>query len=233
MSRLKSNSNGRIWLGVILIIIGGIIFLNNFQFNFLHINIFSWPIILIIIGTLILINNRRSGFAFVLILVGIISLISRYMGMSFRYFIGEYWPIFIIGFGIYLIFKRANANDNDELDYTESEEHFLDTFSIFGDITKKVKTKNFLGGKITSLFSDLKIDLRECELKEKKELDSITIFGGTEIYIPIDWKVIFKATTIFGGFEDKRSKFHTVEQESENVLVVKGLVLFGGGEIKN
>ena len=57
---IRSNSNGRIWLGSILIVVGALIFLKNFHFDILNINIFSWPVILLIIGGIILANHKDS-----------------------------------------------------------------------------------------------------------------------------------------------------------------------------
>jgi hypothetical protein len=39
--------------------------------------------------------------------------------------------------------------------------------------------------------------------------------------------------TIFGGFGDKRRKDPNMVYDDKKLLVVKGFVLFGGGEIKN
>ena len=64
----------------------------------------------------------------------------------------------------------------------------------------------------------------------------LTIFGATEIFLPNDWEVIIKTTTIFGGFEDQRGKRRELDSDNEyqgKTLVIKGLVLFGSGEIKS
>ena len=102
-----NNKNGRTWLGVILIIIGGLIFLRNFQFDFLHINIFSWPVILLLIGIFFLVNHKDSFFGIILIVVGGTGIASQYLHISFRSVLSEYWPFLIIAFGIYLILKQS------------------------------------------------------------------------------------------------------------------------------
>ena len=202
-----NNKNGRTWLGIILIIIGGLIFLRNFHFDFMYINLFSWPVILLFIGIFFLFTHKNSFLGIILIAVGGTGIASKYLHISFRSVLSEYWPFLIIAFGIYLIFKHTGDTRRNNFDYLESEEVFLDTFSIFGDHTKRVKTNNFLGGKVTSLFSDLKIDLRDSALsKPNVELDTLTMFGATEIFIPQNWNVVIKTTTIFGGFEDLRRR---------------------------
>jgi len=228
------NSNGRIWLGAILIVIGALIFLKNFHFNILYIDIFSWPFILLVIGIIILVNRKDSIFGLILVIVGGIGIASKYLHISFRSILSEYWPILLILLGIYTIFKTFGKNEDTGVESIDSNEYYLDVFSIFGDITKIIKTTNFLGGKTTSLFSDLKVELRESKLpKGTIELDTVTLFGSTTIFIPNDWDVIIKTTTIFGGFEDHRGKSIPEAEFESKVLVVKGLVLFGSGEIKS
>ena len=51
--------------------------------------------------------------------------------------------------------------------------------------------------------------------------------------MPKNWKVIVNLTPIFGGFDDKRRVDPNQVYEENKVLVIKGIVLFGGGELKN
>ena len=108
------------------------------------------------------------------------------------------------------------------------------TITIFGDKTKIIRVDNFLGGKLTALFSELQVQLTDSKLtKDVTEIDSVTLFGSTKIFIPNNWEVIIKTTTIFGGFEDNRGTTLGEPDSDNKVLVIKGLVLFGGGEIKS
>jgi predicted membrane protein len=228
-----NNSNGRIWLGAILIIVGALIFLKNFHFNILNFNIFSWPFLLLIIGIIILVNHKDSFPGIVLVMIGGVGIASDYLHISFRTILSEYWPFMIIIFGIYLVLRGSGNSETDQLDFIETDKYFLDIFSIFGDKTKKIKTDNFLGGKTTSLFGDLTVDLKDCQITEgTKELDTLTMFGATEIFLPSDWQVIIKTTTIFGGFEDQRVKKDISDGTNNKMLIIKGIVLFGSGEIR-
>jgi len=229
-----NNSNGRMWLGAILIIAGALIFLKNFHFNIFNFNLFAWPVLFLIIGIVVLINHKDSFLGLILIVIGGAGIASKYLDISFQSVFREYWPFLVIIFGIYLVIKRTGNSETDHLDFIESEEYYLDIFSIFGDKTKKIATENFLGGKTTSLFSDLKVDLKNCKIAEgTKELDTLTIFGATEIFLPDDWQVIIKITTIFGGFEDNRGRIQPTDDSNKKTLIIKGLVIFGGGEVRS
>ena len=230
----QNSSRGRIWLGAALILIGLLLFMRNFHFHFFYFDIFSWPFIVLIIGLVIIFNHKDSFFGWLLIVVGGIGITSRYLDISFRSVIIDYWPVLLILLGAYTLLRAFGGSSNENLeDIIDEQEHYLDEFSIFGDKSKLIRTGNFLGGKTTSLFGELNIDLREAVLQQYNTvLDSITIFGSTNIYLPAEWEVVIKTVTIFGGFEDKRTKAST-ESSDKKILVIKGLVLFGGGEIKN
>ena len=63
-------------------------------------------------------------------------------------------------------------------------------------------------------------------------IDMFTMFGGTKLIIPGNWQVKSEATSLFGGFTDKR---HIKPDQviSDKILLIKGVVIFGGVEIKN
>jgi len=58
------------------------------------------------------------------------------------------------------------------------------------------------------------------------------MFGGTKLIVPEDWEVKSDALSLFGGFSDKRQEQPT-NSEVKKILLVKGIVLFGGVEVKN
>ncbi len=233
MSNQKS-SHGRIWLGAILIIVGALIFLRNFNFEFFHINIFSWPFIMLIVGIVILINSRDSLFGIILIILGGVGLTARYFDTSYREIFSEYWPVLLILLGLYTIFKNIGDGNSDKIETIQSDNNLIDIFSFLGDKSKFVKSNNFIGGKTTTILSELTIDFRESNLKEgTHELDCFTLFGSTRLFVPSDWQVVIKTTTIFGGFDDQRGKALQQSEQNDRALIIKGLVLFGGGSIKS
>ncbi|MBK7104203.1 MAG: hypothetical protein IPH62_02865 [Ignavibacteriae bacterium] len=231
MIKKTNNSKGRVAIGALLILFGILFFLRNFHFEFFDIDLFSWPVIFFIIGIIIILNNKSSFFGLILVIIGGSGIASNYFGISFESFFYEYWPFILIILGIYFIFKKSIIAENSDKSFIEENEYLADIFTIFGETKKIIKTNKFLGGKISSIMGESQIDLRNSNLADGKvELDTLTLMGSTEINIPIDWKVIIKTTTIFGAFEDLRGNANTTE--NTNVLVVKGLVLFGGGEIR-
>ena len=88
---------------------------------------------------------------------------------------------------------------------------------------------------MTAVFGGSKINLSNASVVAGQipVIDVFAMFGGTEIIVPEDWTVKLEISAIFGGFSDKRKSVINVVNNPDKTLVVKGMVLFGGGEIKS
>jgi hypothetical protein len=105
----ENKNNGRIALGIILILFGSILFLSNMEIiRGIKPIIFSWPVIMLVIGIIFLFTHKDSHTGFILMLIGGIGLIAKLNHTSFRYIFREYWPALLIVFGIYLLFNKNN-----------------------------------------------------------------------------------------------------------------------------
>jgi predicted membrane protein len=121
--------------------------------------------------------------------------------------------------------RHSSVVDGDTQDY-------IDEISIFGGSEKRMTTKNFRGGKITSIFGGSTVDFSDSKLADgQNELDVLSIFGGFKLIVPVDWTIKIEAMSILGGIADKRTRY--TDDASGKVLIIKGVALFGGGEIKN
>jgi len=237
MNANKSHSSGRVWLGIILISLGVLFILDNTGivcFDFFD-WIFRWPVILIIIGAIILINERISFAGILLVLIGGLFLFADIYNYSVGSIFRDYWPILLIILGFVILFKHKGTSYHRK-HFSSGEgmkTDYIDIMAIFSGSRRVINSDNFKGGKSTAIFGGPEIDLRECKLAAGEQvLDIVAIFGGTEIYVPKDWQVIVKVVSIFGGFEDKRYRDPSTVLQEDRVLVIKGFVLFGGGDIK-
>lgn len=231
------NTNSKMLAGILLIIIGifamsGSFF--NLPFHFTH-YIFSMPGLMMIIGLFILINHNDSFLGVILVGAGGFWFLSRYADFPMRHYLNEYWPILIILFGIYIIFKRDGHTNvlKENLDTNNYNIDYIDEVSILGGGRKSINSKNFKGGKVTTILGGINIDLHESNLAEgNNSLEITAILGGIDIVVPRDWKVILNVTSIFGGFDDKRILNANHVYESNKVLIIKGTAIFGGGNLK-
>ena len=129
-------------------------------------------------------------------------------------------------------FGQNSKDDQAQSTFTNGDE--LDIVAVFNSIKRRVISNNFLGGRISVLFGGVDLFLTDSKLAPGEQtLDISCIFGGVDIYVPKDWRVIVKTVTIFGGFDDSRFQGGPTNIIDDRVLVIKGFVLFGGGDIKN
>ena len=65
-------------------------------------------------------------------------------------------------------------------------------------------------------------------------IDVFCVFGGMKLVIPEGWTVKIRVMSLFGGFSDKhRYRVPETKNDQDSVLIIKGTVIFGGGEIKS
>ena len=237
------SSNRKILLGAIFIILGGLIFLDNFGifwFDFRHL-IFSWYSVFIIIGAIILINHKNSLIGYIFLAAGLYGILKRTVPFFFDLSLSDLWPLIFLVIGLYLILKR-NGNKKkyfSKYPFIEPDEQIstngldiVDINCVFNSCKRIVTTKNFKGGVITSIFGGVKLDLTNAELAPGENiLEVTTLFGGCNIRVPANWKIQVNVSSVFGGFDDKRYTQLIADQTSQGVLIIKGAAIFGGGEL--
>lgn len=234
--RMPKSNNKRIVIGLVLITLAALLFADNFDimpWGWEH-YVFTWQSLLIVIGLISLAKNESRTTGIVLIAVGAFFLLAKIY--AFPYGIRHlFWPAVLATVGILLIVKHK---DHHRHVFTGNQEvnadDIIDDVAIFGGSEQKIKSRNFKGGKITNIFGGSTFDMLEAQLAPGQNvMDVFCMFGGSKFIVPADWKVRVDVTAIFGGFSDKRKSISTSENSYDREFVIKGVVLFGGGEIKN
>ena len=223
------NSNSKVWLGIVLVIIGSYFLLRNLHMipSFLPYWLFGWESIFIIIGGAMLITGRREGLVF--LGIGAFFILPDILDIP-RFRVRDWWPLILIILGLSIFFRRRSYISG-EPDFS-NEEYFKDT-SIFGGSSHIVTSKKLKGVQVSSIFGSSELNMVEAEMGQKEVIvDCLCIFGGNEIVVPEDWTVINEMFVVFGGFSDMRSKSGVV-RDPDKVLRLKGMVLFGGSEVKS
>jgi len=228
-----NSRRGSYIFGTILIIIGAALILKNMDilpYNIRNI-IFSWQMLLIVIGFIITLDKEKLG-GIILMAVGAFFLMPKIFYGIFN--VNIFWPAIFIIIGLIFIFsKRSNARVNVRgHSETKVGDNFIDIVNIFSGSDKKILSENFKGGKITTIFGGSEIDLRQAKLAQGvSELEIVCVFGGTTIIVPNDWNVKVEVTSALGGFDEQEIATGNYIDMSK-LLVVKGVVVFGGGEVK-
>jgi predicted membrane protein len=225
----------RLLLGVVVILAGLLLLgvkINILPWNIQHI-FFSWQMLLIVIGvgSLMISENRLPGL--ILITIGGFFLIPRIFIFPFNYW-GMLWPILLILIGIFILFRKISLPRWRKKEITDQvREGFINEDCIFSGTKKRIMHQVFHGGTINCVFGGVDLDLTQAlQAEGTTELDINVIFGGVNIIVPYDWKVNLKTTAILGGFTDKRTLIKEPADPGK-ILIIKGGIIFGGGEIKS
>jgi len=59
------------------------------------------------------------------------------------------------------------------------------------------------------------------------------MFGGWGLIVPPNWQVKSDVVAVFGAITDKRRVSSEAIKDNTRQLVIRGFVMFGGGEIKS
>lgn len=229
----ENKSDRRFWLGLIFVAIGAVLLLDNLNLipYYISDSLISWQMLLVVIGTYTVVGKKKPE-GYILIAIGGIFLLQDFYYFRVRDFWHILWPSIFIAIGASLIFRRnrsrevADGEKKNDVDY-------VDDFAVFGGREIVVDSQNFKGGKLSAIFGGSSIDLRNANLSEGENvLDIFAMFGGTSIIVPQDWTIKVDVTSVLGGFSDQRNSTVKVIPHPNKVLIVKGFVMFGGGDIK-
>ncbi len=203
----------------------------------------TWQMLLIVIGVYNLFSPQHKTSGIILIAIGGVFLVNKFHFFDFNAW-ALFWPVILIIVGVAILlkhnrrphFEKFGPSDTDGPDgtYTNNKNDIIDEVSVFSGSEKTITSKNFRGGKITSIFGGSEINLMQAGLSTgNNTIDMFCMFGGTTLIVPSDWEINVDVTAIFGGYTDKRYKNKSLTPDNTKCLNITGLVLFGGGEIKS
>jgi len=225
----------KIFPGILLIIIGSLFLLENL--NLIPYNVtrylFSWYGWMLIIGSAFLIARPQQPVGFILITIGLFFMIPDILDINFN--MRNYWPVILIVLGVFFLVRQQRGVDSFKPGQKESSMDILEDTAVFGGGDVLVTSENFQGGKVTYVFGGSKIDMTSVKLAQDQKvvIDVFCMFGGTSFIVPSDWNVRNEVTAIFGGFSDDRRPAPDNPINEKKELIIKGTVIFGGGDIKN
>jgi predicted membrane protein len=227
--------HNRAIIGVILVIAGLFLVLRNTGIfpNMIDNVVFSWPMLLVTIGLIMTIGssgNRTSGI--IIMAVGAFFLIPRIFSETFHVY-NLFWPSIFIIVGVIFIFSKRRGWNSVSTSAAVGDD-YIDYVNVFSGGERQIVSQNFRGGKVTAIFGGSEIDLTRANLAPgRSELELACIFGGATIIVPDEWFVTIEVTPVLGGFGDSRKLNPGRTVDNTKQLVIKGAVIFGGGEVKS
>ncbi len=229
----QHSANNRILIGVMLVLAGLFLVIRNTGLfpDFIDHVIFSWPMLLVAIGLVITLGGSEKTAGVIVMAVGGFFLIPTIFRETFHAY-NLFWPSIFVIIGVILIVSR-HKGWNSVTSRGTSGTDFIDFVNIFGGGDRRIVSENFKGGKVTCIFGGMELDLTKAKLAPgKNEIEIACIFGGATIIVPDNWFVSIEVTPILGGFTDSRKLTGGGTAGQTSQLVLKGAVIFGGGELK-
>lgn len=226
---LEYKSKKRALVGIVFIIVGAVLIAKKMDLipaSISHI-IISWQMLLIAIGVINIVSKHNFRSGLILIIIGTFFILPNLINIPFEVKT-MFWPAIFIAIGLVMITARNRNRFPKNIGLSDNH---IDLLTFMGGGKRKITSENFMGGKVTSIFGGSELDLTSAILKENEcFVDVFTMFGGLEIVVPNNWEVRVEVTSIFGGFDDKRN---VIKTDSTKVLIIKGVNIFGGGEVKS
>ncbi|MGQ8336109.1 LiaI-LiaF-like domain-containing protein [Sunxiuqinia sp. A32] len=231
----RQRGNKRFYFGVILIAIGAILIferLDLIPWNIADMLI-SWQMLIIAIGIFSLMGGNRTG-GIILIAVGGFFMLPELIDVP-REVRRLYWPLILVAVGAALLVRHKGCQHSIKEGVQDRSFDNFDDFVIFGGREIFINSQELKGGRATSIFGGIEYDFRQSKLSSQGAfMDIICVFGGCGVKVPLDWNVRNEVTTIFGAFTDKRGDtFQHASYDPDKTIVVKGITVFGGVEIKH
>lgn len=242
MADSSGKPDSRFIIGLIFILIGAYLLLYNLGLLPFELPgyLLSWKTLLIAIGLFIVGTRENKGGGITLIVVGGTFLTADMLGVTLGELIREvwmFWPVIFIIVGLALLLRRSREKKTENADGfhpDESADDYIEVSAILGGSKRIAYSRNFRGAKATAILGGVDINLMNARLAPgRHEIDIFALLGGCTIIVPNDWNVVLDITPIAGGFEDKRSLPQPYRAGVETELLIRGVVIFGGGEVKN
>jgi len=225
-----SRISSRLILGIIVIALGTLWTLDNLDLIRSGPILRWWPTLLIGLGIAKLFGisaSRNAAAGTIFVLVGA-WLLAGGLGFGFLDF-SLLWPMVLVVIGINLVLRSYRSQSIGGP--TDDISARLSTFAFWSGVDRKISSQEFRGGDVTAVMGGAKFDFTQAKpVPGGAVLDLFVWWGGLEMRVPEDWKVVLEGTVLMGGIEDKSK---SPPADSQNILILRGVVLMGGIEIKN
>ena len=219
-----------IW-GIVLVAIGLILGANSLGITKINIFFEGWWTLFIIIPCFIgLFNDDDKTGSLIGLLIGIVLLLACQNVIQFELVWKLIWPAILVIIGLSIIFKdvfKGKVSDEiKKINATQTKENTI-TATFSGQNLRC--DEEFKGAELTAVFGGIEYDLRNAIFTQDCVINTSSIFGGIDIFVPEDVKIKIRSTSIFGGVSNKKKN---QEQSDSHTIYINATCLFGGVDIK-
>ncbi len=214
-------------VGLAIIAAGVLFTLDNLDFVDAGDYIVYWPVALIAIGLTRLGRTEPGDIVFQISWIGLGGWFLLYNLDYVDYGPFDlFWPIVLIVLGVTLTMgalrRRSVPKDSDK---------YLSIVSVLSGADRKNSSNDFRGGDLTAVMGGGDIDLRGATIAgAEAEIQVFAMWGGYEIKVPEDWRVVSQVVPLLGGIDNSTT---SPAAEDAPILRFKGWAIMGGLEVTN
>jgi predicted membrane protein len=215
-------AGGKLVAGIFFALLGVLMTLDNLDLFESWRVLRFWPVVLIVIGVMKMRDEGDQMMAVIAIAAGALLL-----GRSFHLFhirIWDLWPLVLVVAGGTVVmhalgWRPALASGGPR----------RNIWAVLSGPRIRVDSQDYTGGRIVAFMGGCELDLTNADIESGTAvIEAVAMWGGIEIRVPEGWEVVGEVVPIMGGVEIK-----TKAQRGGRQLVVRGLALMGGMEIKS
>ncbi|SMF16623.1 Cell wall-active antibiotics response 4TMS YvqF [Alteromonadaceae bacterium Bs31] len=243
------------FIGLVLIALAALLLLHNIGFKLVGIVFKFWPVLVIAAGIIMLANKKpqqRAGvLPYALIIVGGLFLLAQLN--LFNLSIGTILlPLLLFLAGYHFLRQgklvRGCGERNRLKKLTDAVsglgEHAdkntleadgsIDIYAILGGGDYNTRSHKLASGNIVCVMGGAQLDMREADTQQDViQIDVLAVMGGAEIKVPPHWEVTAKVLPLLGGVSNKTTCMAEKLGLPKKHLVITGLALMGGVEVRN
>jgi len=199
----------------------------------------SIPYLLVLAGIVWIMRSGKGEaplMAWLAVLFGAVLIISQ-IGLFGLSFSDMFVPMILVIIAFFLVNPRnlLPGGINTATADLDPDQHEIKLLAFMGGGELNFHSKQLRGGEVTAIWSGYDIDFSEADMEgDSMRLHVFCLMGGVEIKVPANWKVEKSgALCIMGGFSNKTRDMAEELNLPSKTLIVTGLALMGGGEIRN
>lgn len=226
----------RVLFGVVLVLAAVMIFGNSIGWWSIQNFDGWWTVFLIVPGLAGLISYGFNLASTCLVLVGA-WLLARAQGwLPYPFADHIVWVVILLLIGLQLIFGSfrrhgvpASPVFMDGVHGAFDSNSSVNYSAVFGGVEVSNNSTAFCGGSVSAVFGGAKLDLRNAVPINGAVLEANAVFGGVDIFAPVNCRLQIVGTPFLGGCECKAQR---PADPSLPLLTIRYTSVFGGVTVK-
>jgi predicted membrane protein len=235
-------ASGRLVVGLLVIALGFIFLAGNLGwFSARHVLGNAWPLFMVAVGVSMLNRSHISSqgrrarpWGWVFVTIGLWLFLDRLGWVSVTIW-QVFMPAVLLFAGGMLVWRSLQGpkglRENEAQQPIDDHAEFVNSFAFMSGSELRPVSRPFRGADLSAVMAGIKLDLTGARMEgDIATVEVFAFWSGIEIYVPPDWTVSSKVTTLMAGFIDKRRPTSVVPTKT---LVITGFVMMAGIEVKN